>query len=424
MTLVFLLSLIARTMYAHNGQPLAPHDLSGALSFDPGVVIGLVLTVSLYAGGVSRLWRSAGGRRGIRVREAAAFGAGWLALVAALVSPLHHLGGVLFMAHMVQHELLMVVAAPLLILGRPLVAFLWAVPVSWRHRLGDWSAGTSVRATWDAVSRPAGAWTLHALAIWVWHVPRLYQATLASELIHGLQHLSFLGTALLFWWALLQRHDGRVGRPAAVVYLFTTAVHTTLLGALLTFSSRVWYPIYAAHTASWGLTPLEDQQLAGVIMWVPAGLAYLAAALVVAASWLKQGRSGIPVRYRLDAGTLMILLAALSLAGCRRSSALAAEEAARITGGDPARGSIAVRHYGCGACHTIPGIEGARGTVGPTLAGISGRSYIAGVLVNSPANLVRWIRHPQQVDSLTAMPEMGVSEADARDIASYLYTIR
>jgi cytochrome c2 len=318
----------------------------------------------------------------------------------------------------------MVAAAPLLVLGKPIVPILWSLPLSWRRAAGIVAGQPWVERPWDRLTQPAVAWTLHAIAIWAWHVPGLFQATLESELVHGAQHLSFLGSALLFWWSLLRVREGRLGRPAAVLYLFTTAVHTSLLGALLTFSSRVWYPIYAAHTANWGLTPLEDQQLAGVIMWVPAGLAYLAAALIVAASWLKEGRSGIPARYRLGAGTLAIALAALSLAGCRRSSALAAEEAARITGGDPARGSVAIRHYGCGACHTIPGIEGARGTVGPTLAGISGRSYIAGVLVNSPANLVRWIRHPQQVDSLTAMPEMGVSEADARDIASYLYTIR
>jgi len=122
----------------------------------------------------------------------------------------------------------------------------------------------------------------------LWHAPALYQATLTSGAVHTLQHVSFLGAALLFWWALLHGREGRIGRPAAVIYLFTTAVHTSLLGALLTFSSRLWYPIYQATTGPWGLTPLEDQQLAGLIMWVPAGMAYLGAALALAATWLSE----------------------------------------------------------------------------------------------------------------------------------------
>jgi cytochrome c oxidase assembly factor CtaG len=135
------------------------------------------------------------------------------------------------------------------------------------------------------------AWTLHAVAIWLWHAPKLYQATLSSETMHTVQHVSFLGTALLFWWALLHGVPSRLARPATVIYLFTTAVHTSLLGALLTFAPRLWYPLYDATTAPWGLTPLEDQQLAGVIMWVPAGLSYLIAALALAATWLREPRA-------------------------------------------------------------------------------------------------------------------------------------
>jgi putative membrane protein len=215
------------------------------------------------------------------------FGAGWLLLVIGLISPLHRLGEVLFSAHMAQHELLMAAAAPLLVLGRPIVAFVWAVPPSWRRTAGSWSAARPVREVWSTLTRPLVAWTLHAIAIWLWHAPPLYQATIASDAIHTLQHLSFLGTGLLFWWSLFRGRQGRLGTPFAVVYLFTTAVHTSLLGALLTFSSRLWYPLYASSTSVWGLTPLEDQQLAGVIMWVPAGLAYVLATLAIAGSWLR-----------------------------------------------------------------------------------------------------------------------------------------
>jgi cytochrome c len=126
---------------------------------------------------------------------------------------------------------------------------------------------------------------------------------------------------------------------------------------------------------------------------------------------------------RLGAGLLSLLLVTLS-SGCQRSSALTPSAAARLTGGSPERGARQLREYGCGSCHTIPGVPGARGTVGPALAGISGRTYIAGVLANTPDNLMLWIQHPQKVDSLTAMPELGVSEPIARDMASYLYTLR
>jgi len=273
---------------AHDGQPLAPHDLWHAWSWEPLVVVCLGLSLGLYIWGVRALWRNAGAGHGVRIWEAAALALGWIALAVALVSPLHQLGGALFAAHMAQHELLMVVAAPLLVLGRPVIAFLWALPISWRRLLGAWSSSRLVNATWTVLTIPLVAWALHGAAIWIWHAPPLYQATLGSDTVHTLQHVTFLATALLFWWALLHGRAGRLGRPAAAIYLFTTSVHTSLLGALLTFSSSLWYPLYQATTGPWGLTPLEDQQLAGVIMWVPAGVAYLVATLALAATWLRE----------------------------------------------------------------------------------------------------------------------------------------
>jgi putative membrane protein len=407
----------------HDGQELAPHDLWSGWSFEPGVVIALLLTGWLFFRGLRALWGNAGTGRGVTAGEAASFSAGWLTLAVALVSPVHRLGDVLFSAHMAQHELLMALAAPLIVLGRPLVALLWAVPCTWRRALGSWFAQPTVRGAWTSLSSAPAAWTIHALAIWIWHIPALFQATLASEAIHTAQHVSFLGSALLFWWALLRGREGRLGVPSAVLYLFTTAVHTSLLGALLAFSSRVWYPVYATRTAQWGLTPLEDQQLAGVIMWVPAGLSYLIAALAVVASWLKEPVRG-QMHARLGSALLPLLFATVLMAGCSRGSAMTADQAASVTGGNPTRGAVAIRQYGCAACHTIPGIPGARGTVGPELSGLSSKLYLAGVITNTPSNLIRWIQHPQQIDPLTVMPDVGVTESSARNIASYLYTLR
>ncbi len=268
------------TAFAHPGERLQPDDLWSAWEFDPGVVIPLLLSAFLYAGG-TRL------HHGLRTREKLCFWTGWSMLALALVSPLHPVGEVLFSAHMVQHEILMLVAAPLMVLSRPLVTFLWALPFEWRRSLGRWSKTESVRRTWAFLIDPFAAWSIHAAAIWIWHVPVLFQATLTSELAHTAQHLSFLLSALLFWWALFYAH-GRLAYGAAVLYVFTTAVHTSILGALLTFAPHVWYPAYSSTTQAWGLTPLQDQQIGGLVMWIPAGLVYLAVGLALFAAWLKE----------------------------------------------------------------------------------------------------------------------------------------
>lgn len=255
--------------------------------FHPAVVLPLAVVAGLYARGVHALWRQAGTGHGIRRWQATAFAAGWAVLALALVSPLHELGEVLFSAHMVQHELLMAVAAPLLVLGRPVVPFLWGLPIGWRRWAGRAASLAPIRGAWAFLTLPPVAWLLHALAIWVWHVPRFYDASLSSDTVHALQHASFLGGALLFWWALIHGRRARLGYGASVLYLFTTALHTTALGAVLALAPRPLYPAYAA-VPGWGLSALEDQQVAGLIMWVPAGVAYLVAALALMAGWLRE----------------------------------------------------------------------------------------------------------------------------------------
>jgi len=427
--LLALAPALAPPLAAHEGAPLAPHDLWRAWTLEPAVVLGLALAAGGYARGLRRLRRRRAAGGPVRRWGARAFWAGWAVLALALVSPLHALGGALLGAHMAQHELLMVAAAPLLVLGRPVLVALWALPAGARRGIGRLAAAPPVRATSRAIARPLPATLIHGAAIWVWHAPSLYQATLGSEAAHALQHAAFLGTALLFWWALIHGSAGPRGYGVAVLCVFLTALHSGALGALLTLSPSLVYPRYAAGAALWGLTPLEDQQLAGLIMWVPGGLAYLAGALALLAAWLRRadrraGRwAGGPAgrRTRLAGAGAATLLLLLTL-GCGRETSVAT--AAGVTGGDPDRGRAAMAAYGCGACHTIPGVPGARGRVGPPLAGLAERAYVAGVLPNTPANLVRWIRVPQEVDPLTAMPDLGVGEGEARDMAAYLYTLR
>ena len=280
------LLLAAPATYAHGVLPETNSTLPpwGA---EPWVLALLMLSAVLYLMGFWRLWaRSRGGRRGL-LRQAGMYAAGWLTLTAALASPLDGIGSQLFSAHMLQHELLMIVAAPLLVLGRPLAVWLWALPG--RSAIAAAVRHPSIRLPWQFLTLPMVSWLLHAAALWAWHVPRLFEGALASSTMHGWQHTSFLASALLFWWAVLGDGD-RAHRGGAMLYLFTTMLHTGALGALLTWSVTPWYPAYAGSVGLYGYDLLEDQQLGGLIMWIPGGLAYLIAGLALAAHWLQGER--------------------------------------------------------------------------------------------------------------------------------------
>jgi len=281
----------ASTSFAHEGKPHTWHDLSRAWSFEPVVVIFLLLTAGLFIWGLGKAWRHSGTGKSIRRWEAFAFAGGWFAVFIALVSPVHAWGRVLFSAHMTQHEILMLLAAPLLVLGRPLIAFMWALPLCWSRRVGALGKTGWLQKTWRFLTIPFVAWVIHAGALWSWHVPVLFEAVLHNEFVHTAQHLSFLLSALLFWWALIHGRQGLMGYGAASLYVFTTSLHSGLLGALLTFSRSVWYPSYVGLTNSWGLSPLEDQQLGGLIMWIPAGVLYAIAGLALVAGWLREAET-------------------------------------------------------------------------------------------------------------------------------------
>lgn len=268
--------------------PICTIAASGAhlWTFDLWVTGPLFASALCYMLGLGVLWRRAGVGHGVSLWHATAFGAGWLALFAALVSPLHHAGTELFTAHMIEHELVMAVAAPLLVLARPGGALLWAFPRPLRHEIGRAIRTDTVHGSWRALTRPMTATLLHGAAIWLWHAPALFDDALLHVALHRLQHVSFLATAVLFWWAVLRRsHYG-----AACAHVFVTMTHTGLLGALLALAPHVLYGPQTAGAPAWGLTPLEDQQLAGLVMWVPAGTLYAGAALALMGLWI--ARSG------------------------------------------------------------------------------------------------------------------------------------
>lgn len=289
--ILFAIALFADAASAHVLAPGASRVQTFGWTFEPWVVVCLALSIGLYIAGYTRL-RVRGSRgRSDRSMRLAAFVGGWIALVIALVSPLHALSEALFSAHMLQHEIFMLIAAPLLVIGRPLAVWLWAFPPRVRVRIGMKTRSAWIGSPWRWLTMPAVAWALHAAALWCWHAPRFFEAALASEWVHTLQHVSFLGSALLFWWTVFRpaAADGsRVHSAHAMLSLFTTMVHTGALGALLTLAPAVWYPSCIESTLALGFDPLQDQQLGGLVMWVPGGLAYLIGGLMIGARWLSR----------------------------------------------------------------------------------------------------------------------------------------
>ena len=195
--------LVAGPAAAHGSLLVTPDTLWQSWTFDLVVVPSLLLALWAYIRGALRLWSNAGRWRGISEVNVASFTAGQIVLIVALVSPLDQLGGTLLSAHMAQHALLVALAPPLLILGRPGVAFAWALPRSWSRNSSLGSGWRHVVRVGRAVSRPLPAAALHGLALWIWHAPGLFDAALANEWVHRVEHATFFGTALLFWRAIL-----------------------------------------------------------------------------------------------------------------------------------------------------------------------------------------------------------------------------
>jgi putative membrane protein len=229
-------------------------------------------------------------RRGAHVRrvERAAFWTGWVAMVAAVAPPIDAAAAAAFSAHMAQHELLMLIGAPLMIVGRPILPWLWALPARVRPVAAAGMQGRSVSSLWRWLTLPALAWAVHGAVVWIWHAPVLYEAALHSEAVHAFQHATFVGTAVLFWWGLIYGRYGRAAYGASALFVFITMVHTGALGALLTFSTSSYYPLYRERAVAAGFDPIADQQLAGLYMWIPSGLVLTIFALALMLAWLSE----------------------------------------------------------------------------------------------------------------------------------------
>lgn len=272
------------SLFAHE-HSLQPHDLPGAWNLDPLLLFGLAAAAWAY-------------RRGRRPatdspwRQRSYVGA-LVALLVALVSPLDALSGTLASAHMVQHVLLVVVTGPLLAWSAPGAAIVRGLP----PRLRAWNRAARAGAGLDAgrlraTRAPLLRWLAYVVVLWLWHAAALYGAAVEHELVHVLEHVTFLGSAWLVWSVILGPARVRVSPGLAVLGVFALALQGVFLSALLTFARTPWYEPYVETAPAWGVDALEDQQLAGVVMWVPAGLVHVAIGIALLAAWLREVEAG------------------------------------------------------------------------------------------------------------------------------------
>ena len=259
---------------------LAPEAIAFAWRFEATVVVPVVAGAALYLSGWAALRSRMPGRFG--AGRATAFAAGLGVVLVALCSPIDALGHRWLQAHMVQHLLLMVVAPPLLWMGAPVAPLLRGLPRRARRAVASVLGTGLMRGLTRILTDPRVAWVSFVVAFWAWHAPALYGLALRSDLWHHVEHASFFLTALLFWHPVIAPWPARQAwsRWGMIAYLLLAEAQATLLSAILTFSDRVIYPAYQAGGGVRGLSPLEDQALAGVIMWVPGSIAFTLALLV------------------------------------------------------------------------------------------------------------------------------------------------
>lgn len=244
--------------------------------FAPWLSVSLLLSAAIYARGWTALSRR--DPRRWRGGKLAAFMGGLVTLFLALGSPIEPFGSLLLQVHMIQHMLLMMVAPPLLWLGAPLFPMLRGIP---RPIRAYWVApvlrSKLVRRVLERLSDPGPALALFIAATWFWHIPSIYESALRSSWLHQCQHLFFLGSALFFWYPVVRPYPARPRWSSWLLlpYLLIADVSNTALSALLTFSDRVLYPQYSHLPRLAGISALDDQGTAGVIMWVPGSVAFL-----------------------------------------------------------------------------------------------------------------------------------------------------
>lgn len=259
------------------------HGAELAWTLDPLLTVPLGLALLIYCVG----WRRLAARASQSPKGWPLFLSGWLVLTLSLVSPLHEAGERSFTMHMIEHELIMLVATALLAASGSGGVLAWGLPRPMRAALGgNWKSPLS--AAWKRMTEPVTATAVQAVVLWAWHAPPLFDRALDSFGWHIAQHACFFVSSLLFWWAMLNPRGRSSGYGLSAACLFATSLIGGALGALMSLSSSPWYADYAAMGMTGiGLDPTDDQRLAGLIMWIPGGLVHGAAAILLFYRWLK-----------------------------------------------------------------------------------------------------------------------------------------
>ncbi|HEY7281327.1 MAG TPA: cytochrome c oxidase assembly protein [Actinomycetota bacterium] len=273
------------TVLAHVVAPLDGRPGIWTWTFDPIVLAGLVWVAAAYLGAVSRVRRTRSSMT-FPARRVACFLGGLAAIAVALLSPVDAYAGWLLSVHMVQHVLLTMVAAPLIVLGAPVSLALAASPAGGRRVLHRFLHGRVLRV----VGAPLVGWIAFVAAMWIWHLPSLYDTALEHEGVHAVEHLIFLVTALLFWWPLvgLDPNPHRPSHPGRLLLLFLSMPAMAILGLSISTASHVLYAPYATATAAIGVSPISDQHLGGAIMWEGSLLLMMPALVLVLLDWMQR----------------------------------------------------------------------------------------------------------------------------------------
>lgn len=266
------------------------------------VTLSIGLLLATYTIGLIRFRRRAGPARAPSRLRILAMVAGLLVIEIALASPLDGLADQLLSAHMAQHLLLMLIAAPLLVAARPTAYLVWSLPRSCRRILSDLWNPMGLSRCVRLFKAPALCWTSFCVTVILWHIPALYRWAMADEFHHALMHLSFLGAALLFWSVVIApAHRRRIDAASAGLYVFTAALATGLPGALITFARHPLYVDAPHGSMPFGFSALNDQQLAGLIMWIPMDLILFGVALALFGAALNPSARAAPGQRHLRA---------------------------------------------------------------------------------------------------------------------------
>ncbi len=251
----------------------------------PFLLVALGTIASAYAFGTRRLAQHLRRQDALEPGRGAAFWTGLLVLAIAVISPLDALARETLAARTVQHTLIALLAAPLLVLGSPVTVVQFALPARIRLSISRASERLPwISRGWSWMSQFGFAWLFYAVTLWLWHLPGLHAAALASGIVHNAMHVSLLVAGLLLWRSLI-RPAGQTWSGKRILQAFATALHSVALGVLLTVSPQPWYTAYA-DAVQWRLSPLEDQQLAGLVIWISGGLVYVIAGLALVVAWL------------------------------------------------------------------------------------------------------------------------------------------